>query len=111
MMTVMTPLTNDDYNNPWKTVIERLGDRNRIKIPSGAVMCTIERMAETRGEARGRKSMILEFLNYRFGEFSPILTEKMNQLSIAQLESLRESVFGFTTIDELDAWLTEHSEV
>ena len=72
---------------------------------------TIERMAETRGEARGRKSMILEFLNYRFGEFSPILTEKMNQLSIAQLESLRESVFGFTTIDELDAWLTEHSEV
>ena len=67
---------------------------------------TIERMAEVRGS----KLMILQFLHHRFGEVLPALIEKMDQLSITQLEALGGSVFGFTTIDELDAWLTEHSE-
>jgi predicted transposase YdaD len=65
----------------------------------------IERMAETRGEARGRKSMILKILNYRFGEVSPVLIEKMDQLSIAQLESLGEALFDFETIADLTHWL------
>ena len=74
---------------------------------------TIERMAETRGEAsgkalgevRGSKSIILRFLNHRFGEVSPTLIEKMDPLSIAQLESLGEASFDFESIDDLTAWL------
>jgi Domain of unknown function (DUF4351) len=71
---------------------------------------TIERMAEARGEARGGMSMMLRFLNHQFGEVSPSLIEKMEKLSISQSEALGRSIFEFTTIDELDAWLTEHSE-
>ena len=70
---------------------------------------TIKRMAETRGEAlgevRGSKSMILRFLNHRFGEVSPTLIEKMDPLSIAQLESLGEALFDFETIEDFTAWL------
>ncbi len=75
---------------------------------------TIERMAETRGEARGEargsKSMILRFLNHQFQDVSPTVIEKLDQLSIAQLDALGESIFGFTTIDQLDAWLAEYLE-
>jgi Domain of unknown function (DUF4351) len=99
----------EDIEQAFQVELEKFEEARKMKY-----VTTIERMAEVRGEARGkalgRKSMILEFLNYRFGEVSPDLMEKIDPLSIAQLETLGESIFGFTTIDELDSWLTEHSE-
>ncbi len=72
---------------------------------------TIERMAEARGEARGgllkTRSLISRQLIRRFGEVSPILIDTLDQLSIAQLESLGEALFDFETIADLTIWL-EH---
>ena len=94
-----------DIEQAFQVELEGFEEARKMKY-----VTTIERMAETRGKALGSKSMILRFSSHRFGELSPALIEKVDGLSIAQLETLGESVFGFTTIDELDAWLTEHSE-
>ena len=95
----------EDVEKAFQVELEEFEEARKMKY-----VTTIERMAETRGKALGSKSMILRFSSHRFGELSPALIEKVDGLSIAQLETLGESVFGFTTIDELDAWLTEHSE-
>ena len=39
------------------------------------------------------------------GAVPPTLIEKIDELSIAQLESLGEALFDFETIEDLTAWL------
>ena len=96
----------EDVEQAFQVELEEFEEARKMKY-----VTTIERMAEARGEARGGKSMILRFLNHRFGGISPVLTEKIEKLSIAQLETLGESILDFTTIDDLDVWLTDRSEI
>lgn len=95
----------EDVEQAFQVELEEFEEARKMKY-----VTTIERMAEARGEARGGKSMILRLLNRRFGGISPVLTEKMEKLSIAQLETLGELILDFTTIDDLELWLTNLSE-
>lgn len=95
----------EEVEQAFQVELEEFEEARKMKY-----VTTIERMAEARGEARGGKSMILRLLNRRFGGISPVLTEKMEKLSIAQLETLGELILDFTTIDDLELWLTNLSE-
>ena len=95
----------EDVEKAFQVELEEFEETRKMKY-----VTTIERMAEARGEARGGKSMILRLLNRRFGDISLVLIEKIEELSIVQLEMLGESILGFSTIDDLVSWLTDLSE-
>ncbi len=65
----------------------------------------IERMAEARGVLLTTRLLISRQLIRRFGAVPATLIEKIDELSIAQLDSLGEASFDFETIDDLTAWL------
>jgi predicted transposase YdaD len=60
------------------------------------------------GIEQGRKQGELALLNRQlkrcFGSLSPELQERIENLSIAQLEELGEALLDFTTIEDLEAW-------
>ncbi len=63
----------------------------------------IERMAEARGEARQR-SLILRQLTRRIGVVPESLTDRIQALSIENLELLAEDLLDFQNLEDLTAW-------
>ncbi|UKO96680.1 Rpn family recombination-promoting nuclease/putative transposase [Nostoc sp. UHCC 0870] len=60
---------------------------------------------EQRGEQRER-SLILRQLTRRVGELSQPVRERVENLSLEQLENLGEALLDFQTIADLDTWLS-----
>jgi flagellar biosynthesis/type III secretory pathway protein FliH len=56
------------------------------------------------GKKQGELALLNRLLNRRFGLLSPQLQERIDNLSIAQLEELGEALLDFTTIEDLEAW-------
>jgi predicted transposase YdaD len=56
------------------------------------------------GRKQGELALLNRQLNRRFGSLSPQLQERIENLSIAQLEELGEALLDFTTIEDLEAW-------
>lgn len=63
----------------------------------------IERMAEARGEARQR-SLILRLLTRRIGVVPENQTDRIQALSIENLELLAEDLLDFQNLEDLTAW-------
>ena len=63
----------------------------------------IERMAEARGEARQR-SIILRQLTRRIGVVPQNQTDRVQALSIENLELLAEDLLDFQALEDLMAW-------
>lgn len=65
----------------------------------------------TRGLEQGRvheaNRLILKLLSKRFGTIRPTLLERIQLLSVTQLEELAEAVLDFSTIADLQQWLGE----
>ena len=60
---------------------------------------------EQRGRQEGQRKIILLLLNHKFdGIESPVL-ERINRLSLEQLEAMGESLLDFKQISDLEAWL------
>ncbi|WP_315788138.1 DUF4351 domain-containing protein [Fischerella sp. JS2] len=59
------------------------------------------------GLEQGRQreaALILRLLNRRVGSVSPPLQERIQNLSITELEDLGEALLDFTTVADLEAW-------
>jgi predicted transposase YdaD len=59
------------------------------------------------GLEQGRQreaALILRQLNRRVGSVSPQLQERIQNLSITELEDLGEALLDFTTVADLEAW-------
>jgi predicted transposase YdaD len=67
---------------------------------------SIERMGIEQGRQEGQRSLILRQLVRRVGVLPDRLTDRIEALPIAQLESLAEALFDFTQLDDLVQWLT-----
>lgn len=79
-----------------------------------------EQQTELRGEQRGRQegeqsgaikeaqSLILRQLTRRIGSLAPEMQTQVQNLSLAQLESLGEALLDFTVLDKLENWLNRH---
>ena len=59
------------------------------------------------GNLQGEQRLIIRQLNRRFGEIESSLIERVNGLSIEQLEALGEALLDFTSITDLEAWLNQ----
>ncbi|HEY9726077.1 MAG TPA: DUF4351 domain-containing protein, partial [Chroococcales cyanobacterium] len=48
---------------------------------------------------------VMRLLTRRLGEVTPQVQERIQNLSIAQLENLGEALLDFTNVTDLEAWL------
>jgi predicted transposase YdaD len=65
--------------------------------------------AKEEGRQEGEKGLILRLLHRRIGEIDALLIERITGLSIEQLENLGEALLDFSSVADLEAWLTQHS--
>jgi len=56
------------------------------------------------GELQGRYALIVRQLQRKLGSLSPAQIQKIQSLSLEQLESLGEALLDFTTQADLDSW-------
>ena len=65
------------------------------------------------GKEIGRRqealSLVLRQLQRRVGLLSPELEESVNQLTLMRLEALADALLDFSTVDDLQIWLQNHS--
>jgi hypothetical protein len=59
------------------------------------------------GRKEGEQRVIIRQLNRRIGEIDSSLIERINSLSIEQLESLGEALLDFTSVTDLETWLNQ----
>ncbi len=62
------------------------------------------------GNQQGEQRLILRQLNRRLGEIDSSTIERIQGLSIGQLEALGEALLDFSTISDLEAWLNQKIE-
>ncbi len=60
------------------------------------------------GKQQEAVSLIMRQLTRRFGVLTPQLQERIQSLSVNQLEDLGEALLDFTTAADLDAWLGQN---
>ncbi|MEA5511920.1 DUF4351 domain-containing protein [Crocosphaera sp. UHCC 0190] len=86
-----------------KDIIQRLL-RNDIMKES-----VIYQEIEDQGRQKGETNLILRLLNRRIGEISPQLSQKIQSLSIEQLENLGEALLDFHSTEDLEQWFNHLS--
>jgi predicted transposase YdaD len=69
-----------------------------------------ELIGEARGEAKGEVRMILLQLNHRLGLVPDRVLTQIQQLTVPQLEDLGEALLDFTSLVELEGWLSRNSQ-
>ncbi|MDZ7956011.1 DUF4351 domain-containing protein [Nostoc sp. DedQUE09] len=62
------------------------------------------------GNKQGEQRLIIRLLNRRFGEIDSSTIERVQELSIEQLEALGEALLDFSVIADLEAWLNQQIE-
>ncbi|MCY7366600.1 MAG: DUF4351 domain-containing protein [Chamaesiphon sp.] len=67
-----------------------------------------ERVGEARGKAEGEAGLIVRQLTRRFGSIEVEVSERIQQLSIAQLDDLGEALLDFTSLADLAGWLARN---
>ncbi|MCZ8359483.1 MAG: DUF4351 domain-containing protein [Microcystis sp. LE19-388.1G] len=58
-----------------------------------------------KGRREEAVSLILRLLNRRLGEISSTVSQKIQELSLEQLETLGEALLDFTSLTVLTTWL------
>ena len=57
----------------------------------------------------GEQRLVIRQLNRRIGEIDTSLIERVQELSIEQLENLGEALLDFSGVADLEAWLHQQS--
>ncbi len=65
--------------------------------------------AKKEGRQEGEQDLILRQLNRRIGKINPSLIERVQGLSIEQLENLGEALLDFSSVADLENWLNQQS--
>jgi predicted transposase/invertase (TIGR01784 family) len=70
---------------------------------------------ETIGEAKGleqglqqERALVVRLLTKKLGNLNPKIQSRINELSIDRVESLGEALLDFTSITDLEAWLSQN---
>lgn len=69
---------------------------------------TGERIGYERGREEGEQTLVLRLLQKRVGELPEKVRERIQTLSLNQLEALGEALLDFTAIEDLFNWLATH---
>ncbi len=65
--------------------------------------------AERIGIEKGQTSLIIRMLKRRWGALDPELEVRLSRLSLAQLESLGETLMDFRDPSDLQRWLDDNA--
>ena len=65
--------------------------------------------AKEEGRQEGEQDLILRLLHRRIGEINASLIERIQGLSIEQLENLGEALLDFSSVADLKTWLNQQS--
>ncbi len=80
-----------------------------IRLEDSRAFREVREEGKAEGKAEGKQeegqSLILRMLTRRFGEISPTLRSRIQELPLPLLEELGEALLDFTDIDNLIAWL------
>ena len=68
----------------------------------------IEQKGEEKGKQKEALSFCIRLLNQRFGELESSIVEKVEVLSVENLEALGVALFNIYEIDGLTTWLEEN---
>jgi len=90
-------------NKTQREVEEMLG----ITLQQTRVYREISAEGEKRGRSAEARSLVLRQLTRRVGELSPEVRQRVESLSLEQLENLGEALLDFTSMADLDAWLAD----
>jgi predicted transposase/invertase (TIGR01784 family) len=123
---VLTTLEGDEA----KTEARRLIDRNKeseaiINLVSTIILYKFDTLSrdevdlmlgielqQTRvyqeAKADGEQILVLKILTRKLGNITPEIRSRINSLTIEQLESLGEDLLDFTSIADLEAWLSQN---
>ena len=63
------------------------------------------------GIQEGEKNLLFRQITKRFGKISKQVSSQIENLSIANLETLGEKLFDFSTMSDVENWLKENSEL
>jgi len=66
---------------------------------------SIERAGQIEGELKGEQNMIIQQINYRFGEIDTSLIKQVKTLTRTQLTELGKAIFNFSIVTDLQQWL------
>jgi predicted transposase YdaD len=61
------------------------------------------------GEARGEARMLLRQLNRRFSSLPSAVSDRIQQLTVPQLEDLAEALLDFGSLADVEGWLSQNS--
>ncbi len=64
---------------------------------------------QAEGRQQGEAHLILRLLNRSLGQISPQLSQKIQSLSIEELENLGDALLDFQSREDLEKWFTESS--
>jgi predicted transposase YdaD len=67
----------------------------------------VYREIKEEGREEGEKLLVFRLLNRRVGELPHQVRSQVESLSLEQLENLGEALLDFTSMADLDAWLSE----
>ena len=95
----------------WKVTIE-LGevldaDDQEVLMTLSQAYLEWEQKTEQRGMRFGKAALILTLLNARLGTIEPDLATEIQGLSSEQLDTLAVALLNFSTLADLERWLTE----
>lgn len=63
------------------------------------------------GLQQGEQQLILRLLNRRLGTIDLSLVEQVQRLSTEQLEALGEALLDFSTVADLEVWLSQEQDI
>ncbi|BAU06615.1 DUF4351 domain-containing protein [Fischerella sp. NIES-3754] len=86
-------------NQFWEELKQFEQERSMTYITTG------ERIGYELGKQEGEQTIILRLLQKRLGDLSPEVRQRIQSLSLIQLEALGEALLDFTTIADLLNWL------
>jgi Domain of unknown function (DUF4351) len=56
----------------------------------------------------GEQRLVLKLLTRKFGNINPEVRSRVNNLNIERLESLGEDLLDFTSMADLETWLSQN---
>jgi Domain of unknown function (DUF4351) len=60
------------------------------------------------GIIEGKRQMVLDLINFRFGKIKPSAEKQISGLSETKIEELAKAIFGFTNQSDLTDWLAQN---
>ena len=70
---------------------------------------SVERIAEARGEARGKTSLVLSLLSEVCGRVPKEHEDRVRKLTSEQLEQLAKALLRFQSLADVQSWLNQHA--